>query len=190
MCNCSSCCSRGPQGPIGYGWSFGSGVPVNPPVENRIYYVNGDNNDVYEWDGAAWNLVGNLGTGGGTESFTVVYPTATDGVVNPNHSLVNGSAALGTSDDILCWVDRNNCHEDVVISLANVPDPSFQIQGTGGSPAATLTIPTAESSVNLNNTMQLVWTGGVIPAGTYTLDLVFTTVSCGTRTVNVELVLS
>lgn len=189
MCNCTSCCSRGPQGPIGFGWQSGNGVPVAAPTNNQIFYVDLDNNDVYEYIGATWTLIGNLGVGV-TNSFNLLLPSATDGVVNPGHAALAGDAALGTSDDVSVWLDRNNCSEDVVISFTSPPDPSFVMNEIGGVPGATVTIPGTESTPGINNVIEISWTPGILAVGTYTFTLTFTTATCGTRTQDIELVLT
>jgi hypothetical protein len=91
--------ANGADGADGNTWSSGSGAPVGAGTNTGDQYLNTDNGDVYEWDGATWNITGNIegptgpaGPAGGLtpNKFTNIGGITLPAIVNNHHIVDNG----------------------------------------------------------------------------------------------------
>lgn len=130
MCKCN-CCARGPQGPtgeIGYGFLVSNGAPIDPPTDNRIYYLDLLTGDIYEWDGAVWNLIGTLGGGAPiNETYNILAPSFDTDTVNV--ILTGNALSTNVRGDVTFGADRIGDDGDITVSIVSPDGITF----TGGA---------------------------------------------------------
>ena len=173
---CCNCCKKGAPGPIGYGFLVSTGAPVDPPVDNRIYYLDLDTGDIYEWDGSTWQLIGTLGGGAPiNQTYNIISPNTEGDTVNITLDRRGGKIDGSSLGDITFAADKIGSDDSITISIVSPDGITFN----GGLTSVVLGLNVFSLTTELETSVEL-------PAGSYnfTLNWVGTSVN---RTQNVTL---
>lgn len=173
---CCNCCKKGAPGPIGYGFLVSTGAPVDPPVDNRIYYLDLDTGDIYEWDGSTWQLIGTLGGGAPiNQTYNILAPSTGIDTVN---IVLNRSANSTSLGDILFGADKIGDDDAITISIVSPDGVTFD----GGTTTLNMGLGESTTGSELEHPVGL-------PAGSYNLTFEWVGTSVN-RTQNVTLILT
>lgn len=177
MCNCSGCCDRGPQGPVGYGFSVGNGAPSGAPVDNQVYYLDLDSSTIYNWNGTAWVSLGTLVSN--SNVFNVTSPIDAVGDPYTNVPVAGTASSTTVVGDLLFYADRIGYTGDITLEITSLDGITFP------SASTTFTMPDGRSTVLVDMEHA---TG--LGAGAYTATIAWKAGATTVRTQNITFNLS
>jgi len=113
---------------------------------------------------------GPAGPATGLTAFSIISPRTN---VFSDDFFTGTDASGSTVEEFRVQIDRQGFLNFVVVTLANLPDPSFTFGRLSGGTLGSVNVQVNES-INTNGKFVFRWTPGQLPAGDHNVDIVFT----------------